>query len=211
MSSKSIQSNKDGKRIYSGKLSMESEHIENTIKKSARELFRKHGYNKTSMNTLASHANTSKATIYKYFESKEGLLHAVLMDYIQDNVQDILNQSVQVSKLDVFFANIILKVSRVTYTVCNEFIGWDFIRESANAQEYLRLLSEDLEFLLLSSFMNNELIASTIQEEKLTFLIKSSKNIVFSFAFTAVSDADVKKNFISFQKEILPYLVQAAL
>ncbi|HLR00607.1 MAG TPA: TetR/AcrR family transcriptional regulator [Sphingobacterium sp.] len=190
---------------------MENENIAYSIKRSARELFRRFGYNKTSVNALAKHANTSKATIYKHFESKEDILHAVLMDYIQENVQDILNQNIQISKLDTFFANIILKVSRVTYTVCNEFIGWDFIRESANAQEYLRLLSEDLEFLLLSSFMNNKLIASTIQEEKLTFLIKSSKNIVFSFAFTAVSDADVKKNFISFQKEILPYLVQAAL
>jgi len=42
-------------------------------------------------------------------------------------------------------------------------------------------------------------------------LIKSSKSIVFSFAFTAVSDADVRKNVISFQKEILPYLVQATV
>lgn len=190
---------------------MENEDIILDVKKSARELFRKFGYNKTSVNTLAKHANIAKATIYKHFESKEDILHKVLMDYIQENVQDILNKNIQIANLDTFFANIILKVSRVTYTVCNEFIGWEFIRESANAQEYLKILSEDLEFLLLSSFMNNETIAQTIQEEKLTFLIKSSKNIVFSFAFTAVSDADVKKNFISFQKEILPYLVQAAL
>lgn len=190
---------------------MENEDIILAVKKSARELFRKFGYNKTSVNTLAKHANIAKATIYKHFESKEDILHKVLMDYIQENVQDILNKNIQIANLDTFFANIILKVSRVTYTVCNEFIGWEFIRESANAQEYLKILSEDLEFLLLSSFMNNETIAQTIQEERLTFLIKSSKNIVFSFAFTAVSDADVKKNFISFQKEILPYLVQAAL
>lgn len=106
---------------------------------------------------------------------------------------------------------IILRVSRVTYTVCNEFVGWEFIRESANAQEYLKTLSEDLEFLLLSSFIKNDTIRNTISEEKLTFLIKTSKNIVFSFAFTAVTVADVRKNFISFQKEILPYLVHATL
>jgi len=68
-----------------------------------------------------------------------------------------------------------------------------------------------LEFLLLSTFIQNEKINEAISEEKLTFLIKSSKSIVFSFAFTAVSDADVRKNFISFQKEILPYLVQATV
>ncbi|RYD72401.1 MAG: TetR/AcrR family transcriptional regulator, partial [Sphingobacteriales bacterium] len=39
----------------------------------------------------------------------------------------------------------------------------------------------------------------------------ASKSIVFSFAFTSVSDSDVRKNFVSFQKEILPFLVKAAL
>lgn len=181
------------------------------IKKSARDLFRKYGYNKTSVNELAKNAHIAKATFYKHFASKELILHEVLMDYIQENVYDILNKNVKETDLDLFLASSILRVSRVTYTVCNEFVGWEFIRESANAQEYLKILSDDLEFLLLRSFMQNETIGSMIPEERLNFLIKTSKNIVFSFAFTAVSDADVRKNFISFQKEMLPYLVQATL
>src|SRR5690606_2681624 len=181
------------------------------IKKSARDLFRKYGYNKTSVNELAKNAHIAKATFYKHFASKELILHEVLMDYIQENVYDILNKNVKETDLDLFLASSILRVSRVTYTVCNEFVGWEFIRESANAQEYLKILSDDLEFLLLRSFMQNETIGSMVPEERLNFLIKTSKNIVFSFAFTAVSDADVRKNFISFQKEMLPYLVQATL
>jgi len=190
---------------------MQQDKIALSIKKTARELFRKYGYNKTSVNELAKESNISKATFYKHFESKEIILHEVLMDYIRENLEDILKKSVQEEDLPTFLANIILKVSRVTYTVCNEFIGWEFIRESTNAQEYLKILSEDLEFLLLSSFIKNDTIRDTISEEKLTFLIKTSKNVVFSFAFTAVTDADVRKNFISFQKEILPFLVQATL
>lgn len=190
---------------------MEPDKIIVAIKKSARELFRRYGYNKTSVNELVKHANIAKATFYKHFSSKELILHAVLMDYIRENVEDILNKNVRDQDLSVLLATTILKVSRVTYTVCNEFVGWEFIRESANAQEYLKILSDDLEFLLLSSFIQNETIAETVPEENLTFLIKSSKNIVFSFAFTAVTDADVRKNFISFQKEILPYLVKATL
>ncbi len=190
---------------------MEPEKIVASIKKAARELFRRYGYNKTSVNELAKVANVSKATVYKYFLSKELILHAILMDYIRENVKDILDKNVNQNDLPTFLANTILRVSRLTYTVCNEFVGWEFIRESSNAQEYLKTLSEDLEFLLLSSFIQNEAIANEVPEEKLTFLIKTSKNVVFSFAFTAVSEADVRKNFISFQKEILPYLVQAAL
>lgn len=190
---------------------MSQEELVLTIKKAARDLFRKFGYNKTSVNELAKQARISKATFYKIFPSKEMILHEVLMDYIRENVEDILNTSVKELDLSAFLGKTILRVSRVTYTVCNEFVGWEFIRESTNAQEYLKILSDDLEFLLLSSFIKNEVIGSTIPEEKLTFLIKSSKNIVFSFAFTAVTEADVRKNFISFQKEILPYLVQATI
>ncbi len=190
---------------------MEQDKITISIKKAARELFRKYGYNKTSVNELAKQASISKATFYKYFSSKEQILHEVLMDYIRENVEDILNKGVREKDLPTFLANTILRVSRVTYTVCNEFVGWEFIRESANAQEYLKILSDDLEFLLLSSFIKNATIGSTISEDKLTFLIKTSKNIVFSFAFTAVTEGDVRKNFISFQKEMLPYLVQATL
>ncbi|MBE8713950.1 TetR/AcrR family transcriptional regulator [Sphingobacterium hungaricum] len=190
---------------------MDSDKTVLSIKKAARDLFRRYGYNKTSVNELAKQANIAKATFYKHFSSKELILHAVLMDYIRENVEDILNKNINNADLPTFLANTILRVSKVTYTVCNEFVGWGFIRESANAQEYLKILSDDLEFLLLSSFIQNKTIGATIPEEKLTFLIKTSKNIVFSFAFTAVSDADVRKNFISFQKEILPYLVQATL
>ncbi|TCR03601.1 TetR family transcriptional regulator [Sphingobacterium sp. JUb20] len=191
--------------------SMEADKIIESIKRSARELFRKYGYNKTSVNELAKRANIAKATFYKYFDSKELILHAILMEYIQENVKDILKKNVGEEDLAVFLGNTILKVSRLTYTVCNEFVGWEFIRESANAQEYLKTLSDDLEFLLLSSFIQNDTIAASISEKKLTFLIKTSKNIVFSFAFTAVTEADVRKNFISFQKEILPYLVHATI
>ncbi|TCR09904.1 TetR family transcriptional regulator [Sphingobacterium sp. JUb78] len=190
---------------------MEADKIIESIKRSARELFRKYGYNKTSVNELAKRANIAKATFYKYFDSKELILHAILMEYIQENVKDILKKNVGEEDLAVFLGNTILKVSRLTYTVCNEFVGWEFIRESANAQEYLKTLSDDLEFLLLSSFIQNDTIAASISEKKLTFLIKTSKNIVFSFAFTAVTEADVRKNFISFQKEILPYLVHATI
>lgn len=190
---------------------MEADKVILAIKRSARELFRRYGYNKTSVNELARHAHIAKATFYKHFSSKELILHAVLMDYIRENVEDILQKNVRETDLSAFLATTILKVSRVTYTVCNEFVGWEFIRESANAQEYLKTLSDDLEFLLLSSFIQNKTIAATVPEESLTFLIKSSKNIVFSFAFTAVTDADVRKNFISFQKEILPYLVKGTL
>jgi len=105
-----------------------------------------------------------------------------------------------------------MKTCRLSYTVCNEFIGWDFIRESTNSQEFLRNLSNELEDLLVSSFTTlGGIRKHEGYQQRIRFLIKCSKNIVFSFAFTSVSDSDVRKNFVSFQKEILPYLVKAAI
>lgn len=190
---------------------MEADKIKETIKKAARDLFRRYGYKKTSVNEIAKRAKLAKATIYKYFDSKELVLHAILMDYIRESVDELLAKFHKKTDLETYLAETILRVSRLTYTIGNEFLGWDFIRESANAQEYLKTLSDDLELLLISSFVNHAEIHQAVETEKLNFLIKASKSIVFSFAFTSVSESDVRKNFVSFQKEILPHLVRATL
>jgi AcrR family transcriptional regulator len=191
---------------------MEAERIKSTILQASQELFRRYGYHKTSMNEIARKAKIAKATIYKYFESKEILLHTLLMDYIRISVDELIATAPDESGEDEYLANLILKTSRLSYVVCNEFIGWEFIRESTNSQEFLKVLSDDLEKLLINSFHDIHLFQGMPGfPERLRFLIKASKSIIFSFAFTSVSDSDVRKNFVSFQKEILPYLVRAAL
>jgi len=188
---------------------MVADKVKACIKDSARELFRRYGYNKTNVNEIARDAKVAKATIYKYFESKEMILHAILMEYIRKSVKDLINNSPQDLDLESYLSNLILKVSKLSYTICNEFVGWDFIRESANAQEYLKTLSDDLENLLIQSFQESDRVS--IPLNNLRFLVNSSKSIVFSFAFTSVSVADVRKNFISFQNDMLPFLVKAAI
>jgi AcrR family transcriptional regulator len=191
---------------------MEIDKIKESIVKAAQDLFRKYGYHKTSVNEIAKKAKIAKATIYKYFDSKEALLHSILMDFIRISVNEIIESAANETNKQVYLSNLILKTSRLSYTICNEFIGWDFIRESTNAQGFLKLLSDDLEVFLIQSYRETHLFKGDDNyAERLRFLIKSSKAIVFSFAFTSVSDSDVRKNFVSFQKEILPYLVKAAI
>lgn len=190
---------------------MEADKIKESIKRAAQELFRKFGYHKTSVNEIAKKARIAKATIYKYFDSKEAVLHALLMDYIKVNVDELVHGNPSQEDEEAHLNNLIMKTCRLSYTVCNEFIGWDFIRESANSQEFLKNLSNELEDLLVSSFMQLGMRRTENYAQRIRFLIKCSKSIVFSFAFTSVSDSDVRKNFVSFQKEILPYLVKAAM
>lgn len=191
---------------------MEIDKIKESILKAAQDLFRKYGYQKTSVNEIAKKAKIAKATLYKYFESKEVLLHSILMDYIRITVNGIIENSSEETNKEVYLSNLILETSRLSYTICNEFIGWDFIRESTNAQGLLKLLSDDLEVFLIQSYRETHLFKGDDQyAERLRFLIKASKAIVFSFAFTSVTDSDIRKHFVSFQKEILPYLVKAAI
>jgi TetR/AcrR family transcriptional regulator, repressor of fatR-cypB operon len=190
---------------------MEADKIKESIKRAAQELFRKFGYHKTSVNEIAKKAKIAKATIYKYFDSKEAVLHSLLMDYIRVNVDELVHSNIAEMDEEAHLNNLIMKTCRLSYTVCNEFIGWDFIRESANSQEFLKNLSNELEDLLVSSFMQLGMRKTDNYAQRIRFLIKCSKSIVFSFAFTSVSDSDVRKNFVSFQKEILPYLVKAAI
>src|ERR1700761_3514236 len=191
---------------------MEADKIKESIKRAAQELFRKFGYHKTSVNEIAKKARIAKATIYKYFDSKEAVLHALLMDYIQVSVNELIQTGSPGADEEAQLNNLIMKTCRLSYTVCNEFIGWDFIRESTNSQEFLKNLSNELEDMLVQSFSQlNNLRKIDTNQQKLRFLVKCSKSIVFSFAFTSVSDSDVRKNFVSFQKEVLPYLVKAAI
>ncbi|HTH82244.1 MAG TPA: TetR/AcrR family transcriptional regulator [Mucilaginibacter sp.] len=191
---------------------MEADKIKDSIKRAAQELFRKFGYHKTSVNEIAKRARIAKATIYKYFDSKEHVLHTLLMDYIRLSVDDLILSQTPETDEEAHLGNLIMKTCRLSYTVCNEFIGWDFIRESANSQDFLKNLSNELEEMLMASFTRiTEIRKNENYHQRLRFLIKCSKSIVFSFAFTSVSDSDVRKNFVSFQKEILPYLVKAAI
>ena len=191
---------------------MEADKIKDSIKQAAQELFRKFGYHKTSVNEIAKKAKIAKATIYKYFNSKEDILHSLLMDYIRVSVDELIYINTPEKDEEAHLTSLIMKTCRLSYTVCNEFIGWEFIRESANSQAFLKNLSNELEDLLVLSFTRLPGIRKhESYQQRLRFLIKCSKSIVFSFAFTSVTDSDVRKNFVSFQKEILPYLVKAAI
>lgn len=191
---------------------MDPEKIKQSVFKASKELFKKYGYHKTSVNEIAKKSKVAKATMYKYFDSKEQILDNILMGYLDVNLHEILNNTVQFENEEERLKSLVMKTCRLSYTVCNEFIGWDFVRENTNAQEFLKNLSNQLESLLLNAYLKlDHFKDNPSRQQGLAFLLKASKNIVFSFAFTSVSEADVRKNFVSFQKEILPYLVKAAM
>jgi len=62
-----------------------------TIKEAALELFAHNGYHSTSISQIAKAARVSKGLMYNYFESKEALLHAIIMEAV-DEGEELMNQ-----------------------------------------------------------------------------------------------------------------------
>jgi AcrR family transcriptional regulator len=97
---------------------MEADKIKESIKGAAKELFRKFGYHKTSVNEIAKKAKIAKATIYKYFDSKEAVLHSLLMEYIKVSVDDLVHGNMNEIDEEAHLNNLIMKTCRLSYTVC---------------------------------------------------------------------------------------------
>lgn len=63
------------------------EGIRDAILEASYRLFRDHGYNETSIPTIAREAGVSTANIYVYFESKLAILFAVYEPWLQERLE----------------------------------------------------------------------------------------------------------------------------
>ena len=86
-----------------------------------KELLTRHGIRRTSMNDIAEAAGVSRQTLYSRFESKEGILRAVIFystDQTIASVKDELRSCESVSdKLDVFFRHAIITTYELMETM----------------------------------------------------------------------------------------------
>jgi AcrR family transcriptional regulator len=62
----------------------------NLIKKSARVMFQKKGFEATKMEEIAEVAEISKATIYKYFKSKGDLFYEIMQEHLSKLNQELV-------------------------------------------------------------------------------------------------------------------------
>ena len=104
-----------------------------SIIKGATKLFLKHGFNTVSMDKIAQSAPVSKATLYKYFDSKNDLLAAVidelcgsLWQTMEDVPVDSENVEHNLKKIASAFVNLIfsnegLAIYRLIVAECYDF------------------------------------------------------------------------------------------
>lgn len=62
------------------------------IKEAALELFGKYGYHSTSISQIANSAGVSKGLMYSYFDSKQDLLHHILIEAMEEG-EDIMTRA----------------------------------------------------------------------------------------------------------------------
>ncbi len=70
------------------------------ILKGASRMFLAHGYRNVSMEKIAQAAPVSKATLYKYFDSKNALLAAVISELCESLLQTMTELSVEANNVE---------------------------------------------------------------------------------------------------------------
>ena len=86
-----------------------------------KELLTRHGIRRTSMNDIAEAAGVSRQTLYSRFESKEGILRAVIFYSTDQTIGSVKDEWLScksvADKLDVFFRHAIITTYELMETM----------------------------------------------------------------------------------------------
>ena len=119
------------------------------ILKASRQLFRAKGFEQTTMEDVALHAEVSKATLYNYFTNKDSLLlgiaEAALDEIRQLVAEELQDEQSAVQKLHRVMQTFVLDLARYLAlcrktTYLNSFEGSELYRTRLEMLEILRAL-----------------------------------------------------------------------
>ena len=150
------------------------------IVKTALDLFLKNGYEKTSLSDIVAISGGSLASIYTFFESKEGLFQAIIEQEIDDFIKEIdekidLKISHSLEEFLTKFATIILSI------VCNKkniSLGRIMISESSKnggklGRAFLDQILNKIDLVLINFFERDEIKSQLNPKFPTEFVAKS--------------------------------------
>lgn len=108
------------------------------IVQTALELFSSQGFEKTSIREIARSADISLGLLYNYFESKESLLRAIVMDGIRDVHQFFEFNPEEHNKLEALISKIFINVKKKKK-------HWRLLHNIRMQKHLTELLAEELE------------------------------------------------------------------
>ena len=149
----------------------------------ALKLFAEKGYDATSTSLVAKNANVSEGLIFRHFNNKEGLLHAIL-DLGKKDLEPMYEQLVSIEDPKERIRSIILQLSDVT-PAQKQF--WKLVYAMKwQAEIYDDTLSAPFKIALTASFkklkyknpeLEAELLLAMLDGIITTMLLKKPKNM----------------------------------
>ena len=160
------------------------------IVKTALELFLKNGYEKTSLSDIVAISGGSLASIYTFFENKEGLFKAIIEQEIDDFIKEIdekidLKISHSLEEFLTKFATIIFSI------VCNKkniSLGRIMMSEGSKnggklGRAFLDQILNKIDLVLINFFERDEIKSQLNPKFPAKFITKCFKQCVIGLCY----------------------------
>ena len=160
------------------------------IVKTALELFLKNGYEKTSFSDIVAISGGSLASIYTFFESKEGLFQAIIeqeIDALIKEVDDRIDLKISHS-LEEFLTKFATIIFSIICTKKNISLGRIMISESSKnggklGRVFLDQILNKIDLVLINFFERDEIKSQLNPKFPAKFITKCFKQCVIGLCY----------------------------
>ena len=164
------------------------------IVKTALELFLKNGYEKTSLSDIVAISGGSLASIYTFFESKEGLFQAIIEQEIDALIKEIDEKiDLKIShSLEEFLTKFATIIFSIICTKKNISLGRIMISESSKnggklGRAFLDQILNKIDLVLINFFERDEVKSQLNPKFSVKFAAKCfMKNVIGLYYFDSL-------------------------
>ena len=164
------------------------------IVKTALELFLKNGYEKTSLSDIVAISGGSLASIYTFFENKEGLFKAIIEQEIDDFIKEIDERiDLKIShSLEEFLTKFATIIFSIVCTKKSVLLSRTMISESSKnggklGRVFLDQILNRIDLVLINFFERDEIKAALNPKFPVKFAAKCfMKNVIGLYYFDSL-------------------------
>ena len=164
------------------------------IVKTALELFLKNGYEKTSLSDIVAISGGSLASIYTFFESKEGLFQAIIEQEIDDFIKEVDERiDLKIShSLEEFLTKFATIIFSIICTKKNISLGRIMMSEGSKnggklGRVFLDQILNRIDLVLINFFERDEVKAELNPKFPVKFAAKCfMKNVIGLYCFDSL-------------------------
>ena len=160
------------------------------IVKTALDLFLKNGYEKTSLSDIVAISGGSLASIYTFFENKEGLFQAIIEQEIDDFIKEI-DEKIDLKifhSLEEFLTKFATIILSIVCTKKSVLLSRTMISESSKnggklGRVFLDQILNKIDLVLINFFERNEIKSQLNPKFPAKFITKCFKQCVIGLCY----------------------------